>query len=313
MRRAFIFPGQGSQKVGMGQDLQRAFGAAREVFEEVDEALGEKLSTIIFEGPEEALRLTRNTQPALMAMSMAVVRVIERESGKKIADLAQALAGHSLGEYSALAAAGALSLSDAARLLRLRGDAMQQAVPVGEGAMAALLGADIPLAEEIAGAAAGGEVCGLANDNAVGQVVLSGAKPAIDRAVALAGEKGVKKAVLLPVSAPFHCAMMAPAAEIMANALAATELNPPMVPVFANVSAAPVREPDEIRDLLERQVTAMVRWRESVLAMGAAGVGQLVEVGAGNVLKTLTRRIDRELEALAVGTVEEIDQFLRAL
>ncbi len=313
MRRAFIFPGQGSQKVGMGQDLWQAFGAAREVFEEVDEALGEKLSAIIFDGPEEDLRLTRNTQPALMAMSMAVIRVIEDESGKKIADLASAVAGHSLGEYSALAAASALSLSDAARLLRLRGEAMQQAVPVGEGAMAALLGADLPLAEEIAAEAADGEVCGLANDNAVGQVVLSGAKAAIDRAVALAAEKGVKKAVLLPVSTPFHCALMTPAADIMATALAATDLNPPAVPVFANVSAAAVREPGEVRDLLERQVTAMVRWRESVLAMASDGVEQLVEIGAGNVLKTLTRRIDRQLEAITVGTVEEADDFLRAL
>ena len=313
MRRAFVFPGQGSQKVGMGQDLWQAFAAAREVFEEVDEALGEKLSATIFEGPDDDLRLTRNTQPALMAMSMAVVRVIESESGKKIADLAHAVAGHSLGEYSALAAVGALSLSDAASLLRLRGDAMQRAVPVGEGAMAALLGADLALAEEIAAEAADGEVCGLANDNAIGQVVLSGAKSAIDRAVAMAAEKGVKKAVLLPVSAPFHCDLMAPVAEIMAKALESTDLRPPEVPVFANVSAQPVREPDEIRSLLERQVTAMVRWRECVVAMGADGVEQLVEVGAGNVLKTLTRRIDRQIAAVSVGDIEEIEIFLQAL
>ena len=317
VQRAFVFPGQGSQKVGMGQDLSRAFAAAREVFEEVDEALGERLSATIFDGPDEELRLTRNTQPALMAMSMAVIRVIEGESGCKIAELAHAVAGHSLGEYSALAAAGALSLQDAARLLRLRGEAMQRAVPVGEGAMTALLGADLALAGEIAAEAAGeaaaGGVCVLANDNAPGQVVLSGTKTAIDRAVALAGEKGVRKAVLLPVSAPFHCPLMAPAAEIMATALAAVDLRPPAMPVFANVSARPVREPSEIRSLLERQVTDMVRWRESVAAMRADGVELLVEAGAGNVLKSLTRRIDRALDAVAVGGVEEIESFLESL
>lgn len=313
MRRAFVFPGQGSQKVGMGQDLSHAFAAAREVFEEVDDALGEKLSTIIFDGPDEDLRLTRNTQPALMAMSMAVARVIESESGKKITELAHVVAGHSLGEYSALAAVGALSLADTARLLRLRGDAMQQAVPVGEGAMAALLGADLELAEEIAATAAEGEVCTLANDNAPGQVVISGAKSAIDRAVAIASEKGVKKAVLLPVSAPFHCALMAPAAEVMAKALATTDLRAPAVPVIANVSAQAVNAPDDIRDLLQKQVTAMVRWRECVLAMRADGAEQLVEIGAGKILKTLTRRIDREMEAFAVGGIDEIEKFVQAL
>lgn len=313
MRRAFVFPGQGSQKVGMGQDLSHAFATAREVFEEVDDALGEKLSTIIFDGPDEDLRLTRNTQPALMAMSMAVARVIESESGKKITELAHVVAGHSLGEYSALAAVGALSLADTARLLRLRGDAMQQAVPVGEGAMAALLGADLELAEEIAATAAEGEVCTLANDNAPGQVVISGAKSAIDRAVAIASEKGVKKAVLLPVSAPFHCALMAPAAEVMAKALATTDLRTPAVPVIANVSAQAVNAPDDIRDLLQKQVTAMVRWRECVLAMRADGAEQLVEIGAGKILKTLTRRIDREMEAFAVGGIDEIEKFVQAL
>ena len=313
MRRAFVFPGQGSQKVGMGQDLSHAFATAREVFEEVDDALGEKLSTIIFDGPDEDLRLTRNTQPALMAMSMAVARVIESESGKKITELAHVVAGHSLGEYSALAAVGALSLADTARLLRLRGDAMQQAVPVGEGAMAALLGADLELAEEIAATAAEGEVCTLANDNAPGQVVISGAKSAIDRAVAIASEKGVKKAVLLPVSAPFHCALMAPAAEVMAKALATTDLRAPAVPVIANVSAQAVNAPDDIRDLLQKQVTAMVRWRECVLAMRADGTEQLVEIGAGKILKTLTRRIDREMEAFAVGGIDEIEKFVQAL
>jgi len=313
VRRAFVFPGQGSQKVGMGQDLSHAFATAREVFEEVDDALGEKLSTIIFDGPDEDLRLTRNTQPALMAMSMAVARVIESESGKKITELAHVVAGHSLGEYSALAAVGALSLADTARLLRLRGDAMQQAVPVGEGAMAALLGADLELAEEIAATAAEGEVCTLANDNAPGQVVISGAKSAIDRAVAIASEKGVKKAVLLPVSAPFHCALMAPAAEVMAKALATTDLRTPAVPVIANVSAQVVNAPDDIRDLLQKQVTAMVRWRECVLAMRADGAEQLVEIGAGKILKTLTRRIDREMEAFAVGGIDEIEKFVQAL
>lgn len=313
MRRAFVFPGQGSQKVGMGQDLSHAFAAARAVFEEIDDALGEKLSTIIFEGPDKELRLTRNTQPALMAMSMAVVRVIESESGKKITELAHVVAGHSLGEYTALAAVDALTLPDTARLLRLRGDAMQQAVPVGEGAMAALLGADLELAEKIAAAAAEGEVCALANDNAPGQVVISGAKLAIDRALAMASAKGVKKAVLLPVSAPFHCALMAPAAEAMAKALATTNLRAPAVPVIANVSAQAVNGPDDIRYLLQKQVTAMVRWRECVLAMRADGAEQLVEIGAGNVLKTLTRRIDREMEAFALGGIDEIEKFIQAL
>ena len=313
MRRAFVFPGQGSQKVGMGQDLSHAFAAARAVFEEIDDALGEKLSTIIFEGPDEELRLTRNTQPALMAMSMAVVRVIESESGKQITELAHVVAGHSLGEYTALAAVDALTLPDTARLLRLRGDAMQQAVPVGEGAMAALLGADLELAEKIAAAAAEGEVCALANDNAPGQVVISGAKLAIDRALAMASVKGVKKAVLLPVSAPFHCALMAPAAEAMAKALATTNLRAPAVPVIANVSAQAVNGPDDIRYLLQKQVTAMVRWRECVLAMRADGAEQLVEIGAGNVLKTLTRRIDREMEAFALGGIDEIEKFIQAL
>ena len=297
----------------MGQDLARAFAAARAVFDEVDEALGERLSTTIFDGPDEELRLTRNTQPALMAMSVAVIRVIESESGRKIAELAYAVAGHSLGEYSALAAADALSLDDAARLLRLRGEAMQKAVPVGEGAMTALLGADLALAKEIADEAAADEVCVLANDNAPGQVVLSGSKTAIDRAVALAGEKGVRKAVLLPVSAPFHCPLMAPAAEIMATALKSVDMRQPSIPVFANVSARPVREPDEIRDLLERQVTAMVRWRECVVAMRAEGVEFLVEAGAGNVLKALTRRIDPELDAVAIGGTEDVDKFLKSL
>ena len=310
VRRAFVFPGQGSQKVGMGADLASAFPAARAVFEMVDEALGERLSNIMFEGPDEELRLTKNTQPALMAMSMAVVRVIEDEGGQSFADMADAVAGHSLGEYSALAAAGAISLEDAARLLRRRGEAMQEAVPVGEGAMAALLGAEMTLAEEIVEAASVLGVCALANDNAPGQVVLSGAKPAIDRAVVLAKEKGVRKAVFLPVSAPFHCPLMGSAANIMAEALADVAIAPPTVPVFANVSAKAETEPERIRKLLVDQVTAMVRWRECVGAMRAVGVELLVEAGAGSVLKGLTKRIDKDLQAVTVGSTAEILSFL---
>jgi len=313
VRRAFVFPGQGSQKVGMGVDLAGAFPAARAVFEAVDEALGERLSTIMFEGPDEELRLTKNAQPALMAMSMAVIRVIEDESAQSVADLAEAVAGHSLGEYSALAASGALSIEDAARLLRRRGEAMQQAVPIGKGAMAALLGADMALAEEIAELASALGVCALANDNAPGQVVLSGSKPSVDRALVLAQEKGVRKAVLLPVSAPFHCSLMSPAADLMADALAEVAIAPPSVPIFANVSAEAVTEPDRIRQLLVAQVTGMVRWRESVTAMRAAGVELLVEVGSGTVLKGLTKRIDKELPALAVGVVTDIENFLESL
>ena len=293
--------------------MASTFPAAREVFEVVDEALGERLSAIMFEGPAEELRLTKNAQPALMAMSMAVIRVIQNERGKSLADLAYAVAGHSLGEYSALAAAGAVSLEDAARLLRRRGEAMQQAVPVGEGAMAALLGAEKALVEEIVEAASASGVCALANDNAPGQLVLSGSKPAIDRAVVLAEEKGVRKAVLLPVSAPFHCPLMASAADIMAGALAEVAIVPPTVPVFANVSAEAETDPDRIRKLLVAQVTAMVRWRECVGAMRAAGVEQMVEAGAGAVLKGLTKRIDRDVQAITVGNPVEIASFLESL
>jgi len=316
--RAFVFPGQGSQTVGMGRDLAAAFPAAREVFEEVDEALRDKLSSVIFEGPPEALTLTSNTQPALMAVSMAVLRVLEREGGMRLGQAAALVAGHSLGEYSALAAAGTFDLADAARLLRLRGRAMQEAVPPGVGAMAALLGAEMPLAREIAAAAAAApdgstQVCEAANDNGGGQVVLSGHKEAVERAIRIAAEKGVKRALPLPVSAPFHCALMAPAADAMAEALARVTMRPPLVPVVANVSAARATDPAEIRDLLVQQVTGTVRWRECVLALKAAGCDTVVEIGAGKVLSGLVKRIDRELATASVQTPAEIEAFLKTL
>jgi [acyl-carrier-protein] S-malonyltransferase len=318
MGRAFVFPGQGSQAVGMGQALAGAFPAAREVFEEVDDALGQRLSRLMFEGPEAELTLTENAQPALMAVSLAVVRVLQREGGVALGDTADFVAGHSLGEYSALAAAGTLELADAARLLKRRGQAMQAAVPVGEGAMAALLGLDLDTAAEVAAEAAaaaegGPEICAPANDNAPGQVVVSGHKSAVQRAVELASERGARRCVLLPVSAPFHCALMAPAAEVMAEALAATVMRPPELPLVANVTAQPVASPETIRRLLVDQVTGMVRWRESVLAMQAAGVETLVELGAGKVLSGLARRIDRALSGTAVGAPEDIEALIRSL
>ncbi len=315
MTRALVFPGQGSQAIGMGADLARAYPAAKAVFDEVDEALGEALSRIIAAGPEDQLTLTRNAQPALMAVSLAVFRVIEDRTGRTLDQLASFVAGHSLGEYSALAAAGALSVSDTARLLRRRGEAMQRAVPVGEGAMAALMGLDFAAAQEIAAAAAArtGGVCQAANDNAPGQVVISGASAAVQAAIDIAGEKGAKRAVLLPVSAPFHCALMAPAAEEMREALAEVTVRAPVVPLVANVTAAPVTDPVEIRELLVRQVTGTVRWRESVAWLVAEGVGELVEVGAGKVLAGLARRIDRSLGARTVGTPEDLDAFLATL
>ena len=302
MSRAFIFPGQGSQFVGMGQDLAAEFPEAKAVFDEVDEALGEKLSDVIFNGPEDQLNMTANTQPALMAVSMAVVRVLEAR-GLDIGS-AQFVAGHSLGEYSALTAAGAFSIGDAAKLLRLRGSSMQQAVPVGEGSMAAILGLSL---EDVQAIADGN--CEVANDNSVGQVVISGSVAGVNAAVELATEKGAKKAVVLPVSAPFHCSMMAPAADAMREALAAAQVNAPVVPVLANVTAAPTSDPDEIRKLLVEQVTGMVRWVESVNAMKAAGVTEMVEMGAGKVLSGLIRRIDREIACSAVGTVEQVEGF----
>ena len=312
MNRALVFPGQGSQQIGMGKALYDAFAEAREVFQEVDDALAQKLSTLIFEGSPDDLKLTENAQPALMAVSMAVVRVLDRQGNFRLPEAARFVAGHSLGEYSALCAAGTFTLADTAKLLRLRGAAMQQAVPVGIGGMAALIGVDMPAAEDIAATAAQGEVCAAANDNAPGQVVLSGHSAAIDRAIAIAAERGFKRSVKLPVSAPFHCVLMRPAAAAMAEALAKVTLKAPCVPVIANVTAEATSEAEAIRDLLVRQVTDAVRWRESVLAMKALGVEQLVECGAGTVLGGLTKRIDKEIAALSLGTPEEIEKFLES-
>jgi len=313
MTRAFVFPGQGSQAVGMGKDLADAFSVAREVFEEVDEALSQNLSKIMFEGPDDELVLTENAQPALMAVSIAVSRVLETEGNIKLADHCSMVAGHSLGEYSALAAMGAFSLADTARLLKVRGKAMQAAVPVGEGAMAACLGLSLEDAQAVAEEAAQGDVCTAANDNAPGQVVLSGAKAAIERAIDLAKEKGAKRSVLLPVSAPFHCALMQPAADAMAEALADVTINAPAAPVVANVAAEKVTDPEEIRKLLVEQVCGSVRWREGVLYMKDNGVEQLVELGTGKVLSGLARRIDRSLTGVAVNGPADIESFLGSL
>lgn len=310
--RAFIFPGQGSQSVGMGLALSQASAAAREVFQEVDEALGQKLFKLMTEGPEGDLLLTANAQPAIMAHAIAVLRVLEKEGGVSLADKADFVAGHSLGEYTALCAAGALDLSTTAKLLKLRGQAMQAAVPVGEGAMAALLGADLVKAQAIADAAAEGEVCTVANDNDPSQVVISGAKGAIDRAVAIAKDHGARRAVLLPVSAPFHCPMMQPAADAMEKALAETLIRAPLVPVYANVTAAPVQDPDTIRTLLVEQVTGMVRWRESVTAMFDAGVHDYVELG-GKVLGAMVKRIAPDAAATSVVTMDDIEALEKSL
>jgi len=313
MTRALVFPGQGSQAVGMGKELYDAFPAAKAVFDEVDDALGEKLSDVIFNGPDDALMLTANTQPALMAVSLAAFQVL-KDQGFDLAVQAAYVAGHSLGEYSALAAAGTFSVGDAAKLLRTRGAAMQSAVPVGAGAMAALLGLDWDTVAEIAAACAtDAEVCTPANDNADGQVVISGAKAAVERAAELAKERGAKRAVMLAVSAPFHCAMMQPAADVMAEALAAVTMNAPVVPVIANVTAEATSDPAEIRDLLVAQVTGTVRWRECVLKMGALGVTEMVEVGAGKVLSGLVRRINKDITASAVGAPGDIETFLASL
>lgn len=309
MSTAFIFPGQGSQAVGMGKALADAFPVAKSVFDEVDEALSQKLSALMWEGPADELTLTANAQPALMAVSLATIRVLEAEAGLDLGRDAVFVAGHSLGEYSALAAAGALSLADTARLLRIRGEAMQRAVPPGQGAMAALLGAELDLAIEIAAAAAAGEVCQVANDNGGGQVVLSGTKAAIDRAVALSAERGVKRAMLLPVSAPFHCAMMQPAAETMRAALADVAWRTPAVPVMANVGAAPLRDPATIVASLVAQVTGTVRWRECILAMAAAGVTHFVEAGSGKVLAGLGKRIAPTTTTISVGTADDVANY----
>ena len=290
MTNAFVFPGQGSQSIGMGKALADQYPAAKAIFDEVDEALGEKLSDVIFTGPEDQLTLTTNTQPALMAVSLAALRALEAE-GISVHQHAAFVAGHSLGEYSALAAAGALTVTDAARLLRIRGNAMQKAVPVGEGAMAALLGLDFATAVAVAKEAAEGEVCEAANDNAPGQVVISGAKAAVTRAIDIAKAKGAKRAMLLNVSAPFHCELMQPAADGMAEALFTAAIAAPIVPIFTNVAAAPTTDPEVIRKQLVAQVTGTVRWRESVSAMAGAGVDKFVEVGAGKVLSGLIRRI----------------------
>ncbi|WP_119259147.1 ACP S-malonyltransferase [Shinella zoogloeoides] len=312
MSVAFTFPGQGSQAVGMGKDLADAFPEARAVFAEVDEALGQKLSTIMFEGPEETLTLTANAQPALMAVSIAVMRVLEAR-GLSLKDQASYVAGHSLGEYSALCAAGTFSLADTARLLRIRGNAMQSAVPVGEGAMAAIIGLEQSDVEAICKEASTGGACQIANDNGGGQLVISGSKPAVEVAARLATEKGAKRALMLSVSAPFHSALMAPAADAMREALAAVAAKAPVVPVVANVRAAPVSDPQEIVKLLVEQVTGQVRWRETVEWFGKNDVTTLYEVGSGKVLTGLARRIDKSVTGIAINTPADIDSALAAL
>lgn len=310
--RAFVFPGQGSQKLGMGADLAAASAAARAVFEEVDDALGQKLFALMTTGPEDELTLTANAQPAIMANAMAVLRVLEQECGLVLADKAAFVAGHSLGEYTALCAAGSFSLADTARLLRLRGQAMQAAVPVGEGAMCALLGAEIDQATALAEAAAAGEVCTVANDNAPGQVVLSGHTGAIERAIAMVKEHGIKRGMLLPVSAPFHCPLMQPAADAMAEALARTPPGPLRVTLMANVTAAPVTDPAEIRRLLVEQVTGRVRWRESMIALGTAGVTHFAELGGKVVGPMITRTVSDVAVASLVG-MADIEAFAKEL
>ena len=311
MSTAFTFPGQGSQAVGMGKALAEAYPQARTVFDEVDDALGEKLSAIMFEGPEETLTLTANAQPALMAVSMAVMRVLAT-NGYDIADKASHVAGHSLGEYSALCEAGTFSLADTARLLRIRGNAMQEAVPVGKGAMAAIIGLEHGDVEAICADAAGSGTCQIANDNGGGQLVISGSKAEVEKAAELAKEKGAKRALMLPVSAPFHSALMAPAAERMAQALAEVEMKAPVVPVVANVLAAPISDPGEIRTRLVEQVTGQVRWRETVEWFAANGVTSMLEAGSGKVLSGLARRINRDIATTSIGSPEDIAGFLEA-
>ena len=313
MTSAFVFPGQGSQAVGMGKELSDSSATARAVFEEVNDALSQDLSTLMFEGPIEELTLTYNAQPALMAASIAVVRVLDAEFDIKIADVASYVAGHSLGEYSALAAAGTLSLTDTAKLLKIRGEAMQRAVPVGVGAMAAIMGAEFSVVEEIAAEASGDQICTAANDNADGQVVISGHKEAVERAMEISKERGIKRAILLPVSAPFHCPLMQPAANEMAEALSGAKFNVPSVPVVTNVGAGPENDPDMLRKLLVDQITGKVRWRESVLKMGELGVDELVEAGTGKVLSGLVRRINRDIKGSSLQTIADIEAFAISL
>lgn len=310
--RAFVFPGQGSQKLGMGKELADASAVAREVFEEMDEALSQKLSAIMFDGPEDILTLTENAQPAIMANAIATLRVLEKEGGLAIAEKGDCVAGHSLGEYTALCAVGGFSLADTARLLKLRGQAMQAAVPVGEGAMCALLGADLEKAQALADAAAEGQVCTVANDNDATQVVLSGHREAIERAIAMVKDHGIKRGVLLPVSAPFHCPLMQPAADAMAEALAATPVQALRLPVYANVTASLVSDPAEEQRLLVEQVTGRVRWRESVIAMHAAGTEQFMELG-GRVLGPMIGRTVKEAETISAITMEDIENLAKAL
>lgn len=313
--RALVFPGQGAQCVGMGRELAATFPVARDVFDEVDHAIGKPLTRLMVDGPEDQLILTENAQPALMAVGVAVLRVLEREYDLPLIRLGRYVAGHSLGEYTALTAAGTFSLSDAARLLRVRGLAMQRAVPVGEGAMAALMGVDLRTAREIAAEAThdtyDGSVCVAANDNAPGQIVISGTRAAVARALEIAVLRGARRGVMLPVSGPFHCPLMAPVAEIMQDALAGVMVRTPLVPLISNISASEVTDPAEIRRLLVRQVTSMVRWRESVMYMHACGIDELIEIGPGKVLASLARRIDRSLTGTPVGLPHEIDAFAR--
>lgn len=313
MTSAFTFPGQGSQKIGMGQDLAEAFASARETFEEVNDALGISLSDIMWKGEEEELKLTQNAQPALLATSLATVRVLEREFNFDLASKITYVAGHSLGEYSALCAAGVFSLGDAVRLVRTRGLSMQKAVKVGEGAMAALLGLEMEVVREVAEAAARGEICQIANDNSPGQIVLSGATSAIERAIEIAREKGARKAILLPVSAPFHCNMMQPAAVVMQEELDKIEMTAPCVPLVANVLATQISQTEDIKARLVEQVTGMVRWRESVVFMAENGIKSLYEIGVGKVLTGLARRIDRSLEGVAVGGPEDVEALAKSL
>jgi [acyl-carrier-protein] S-malonyltransferase len=314
MNRAFLFPGQGSQAVGMGKALADAFPAAREVFQEVDDALSQKLSALMWGGPESDLTLTENAQPAIMAASIAVFRVLEKEGGLDLARHARLVAGHSLGEYSALCAAGAFTLADTARLLKTRGRAMQSAVPVGEGAMIALIGADIETAEAVAkDAGADGGVCVVANDNAPGQVVLSGSKDAMDRVADIAKAKGVKRTIPLAVSAPFHCPLMQPAADAMAEALGKVAIRPLAAPVLANVTAAEASDPESVRRLLVEQVTGRVRWRESILALKGLGIGTTIETGGNKVLTGMVKRIDKDLQTVTLDTPDEIEAFAKVL